>query len=650
MEFLTVKDYAELRGCTERYIRQLISNNKIKVEEIDGIGGEAGRQYRIPLASLEQKYIRKWHRLHGVKKVIETPAPEMELPNVEEISEAERLEIGQWIAILKGWQQYRDSAGNKQQADEEYVTYLAESYPDMQFSRRGLYRKLEAWKHGGDAALLDKRGKHGHHAKAIPDEVFEIFEYFYLDESKKSVTKCRELTELEIKQNQEELQKYLPLASVATFGRNIEKRIPVPVLKYYRRGEKAFRDECAPYIRRTYDDLASNDIWVCDNHTFDVFVDDGESSKPIRVYLTGFLDVRSRKMMGWYVTNAPCSDATLYALRRGIERYGIPKRIYSDNGREFLTRDIGGRGFRRSAVSTEHEPMTILQNLDIEFRTAMVRNAKAKIIERAFREVKECFSRLFVGYTGGTITERPERLKKLEKNARNFTAIEEFAGYVDTYIEGYFNRQPHKGVGMGGRTPDEVYAACLYEQRIATPEQLNLMMLRNSRMVKVQRHGVRLKLYDKELYFNSDELLMNHIGEKVYFRYAPDNLAEVRIYDEQDRFVCTAQQQGQLSYYASKEDIQEAMREVRGLEKAVKSYMKKKDIKTEDALNLILNEAAARLQEDIPIDPKIIRLVNAPEEQSREEYADAIGAEAIDWSAALERFRRIKEGNDGDDV
>ena len=46
----------------------------------------------------------------------------------------------------------------------------------------------------------------------------------------------------------------------------------------------------------------------------------GEHKKPVRVYLTAFQDVRSRKFMGWYVTMNPCSDATLIALRRGIEK------------------------------------------------------------------------------------------------------------------------------------------------------------------------------------------------------------------------------------------------------------------------------------------------------------------------------------------
>ena len=652
MDYLNVKEYASLRGCSERYVCRLIQNGKVTAEEIEGVVGNSGRQYRIPLAAIEPKYIKKWKRIQGKEKAM-PPAPKEAatappVAAMEGITADERGEIALWKKILAEWQEYRNGAKSKKRADEEFVAYLKEQHPGMKFSQRILYRKLEAANRQGDMALLDRRGRHGNHAKAIPDAVFDIFEYYYLDESRKTVARCMELTELEIRRNRGELQQCLPLASLSTFARAVD-RIPVPVLKYYRFGEKAFRDECAPYVKRIYEDLASNDIWVCDNHTFDVFVDGGEGSRPVRVYLTGFLDVRSRKMVGWYVTDAPRSDATLYALRRGIEKYGIPRMVYSDNGREFLTHDIGGRGFRKSAKTDGHEPPTILRHLGIEFRTALVKNAKAKIIERAFREVKECFSRLFDGYTGGTTAERPERLKKTGRLASNFTLLEEFAGYVDVYIEGHFNKQPHKGDGMGGRTPDQVYAQCLYEQRVARPDQLNLMMLRNSRMVKVQRSGVCLKLYDRELYFNSDELLMGHIGEKVYFRYDPDHLEEVRVYDEQDRFLCTAQQKGTLSYFASKEEVQKAMKENRELEKAVKAYMKKKGIEAEDALKLILEEAAARMEEPEGINPKVVIPVRMQEAALEEGvYMEAVGAEPIDWSKALERFRAAKAEQEED--
>lgn len=57
---------------------------------------------------------------------------------------------------------------------------------------------------------------------------------------------------------------------------------------------------------------------------------------------------------------------------------------------------------------------------------------------------------MFEGYTGGTIMERPERLKKTGKDAENFTMLPEFVQFVDKYIEGIFNRHKHNGIGMRG--------------------------------------------------------------------------------------------------------------------------------------------------------------------------------------------------------
>ncbi len=639
MEQLTIKEYAELRGVTVQYVRKLVTDEKLKASVSFGAGGSSGRRYLIPLASIEPKLQKKYMRLH--KEKFPGPAADRPVParSLEETTYEERKEINFWKGVLEEWRDYRGRhAGSKKEADEAFAGYLKNRYPGRSFSPRILQRQWNALQRAGETALIDGRGKHDSHIKAIPDRVFDIFQYYYLDESQKSVKKCMELTELYLKASD---PSKLPLASSATFARRILKDIPVPVLQYYRHGEKAFRDKCAPYIERTYDDLNSNDIWVCDNHTFDVFVNDGEHKKPVRVYLTAFQDVRSRKMMGWYVTLNPCSDATLFALRRGIERYGIPKRILSDNGREFLTFDIGGRGFRKSAKTDEHTAPTILDNLGIEFRTALVRNAKAKIIERAFRDVKEDFSKLFEGYTGGTVAERPERLKKTGKDAGNFTLLPEFVHYVDTYIEGYFNTRPHSGSGMNGRTRDEVYAAHLIEKRTATKEQLNLMLLRNTRMQKVKRNGVYLSMYDCRIWFNSLELSYSYQGSNVYFRYDPEDLSQVRVYDEDDRFLCTAGQVAKLSYYASKEEVALAMKENRQLEKLVKHYKKAKDIHAQEAMRLIMEEASRLIGGSGHPEARILTPVRY-EEKERAAAAGGEGMEPIDYTAALERLAAVK--------
>ncbi len=646
MEGLTVNEYADLKGCTVRYVQKLISDNKLRATETFGAGGDGGKSYLIPLSNIEpelqKKYQRRLARQHS-KEMKEAAAPES--PNMELFTEEERVEITLWKQILAEWNifrnEYRDKNGKKNmaEADAIHIKTLEERYPDMKFSRRILQRKDQYLRERGEVSLIDHRGKHDNHGRVIDDYVFGIFENFYLDQSRKSVRKCMELTELQLKRRG--MEDLLPLPSETTFAREIERNIPVPTLRYRRFGDKAMKDECGLYIRRSYRDLNSNDIWVCDNHTFDVFIHDEGVKKPARVYLTGFLDVRSRKMVGWYVTTAPSSDATLAALRRGIEKYGIPKVIYSDNGREFLTHDIGGRGFRRSAKTDGHEPPTILQNLGIEFRTALVRNAKAKIIERAFLDVKNDFSKLFEGYTGGTILERPERLKKTGKDAENFLLRDEFVKYVDIFIQGYFNKRSHFGDGMDGKTRDDVYAECLVEKRTATTDELNLMMLRNSRPVKVSRNGLKLSINGKDLYFISAELLYHHFGEMVYYRFNPDDLKEVRVYDELDRFIGTAQQIATLSYFATKEEVQREMQKIRSFEKMVKAYKKNKGIETDSELTLIMEEASRKMALGENLDPKVIVPIRSNEQPA---LAEAVGSsEKIDYTEALERLRKAKE-------
>ena len=635
LEKLTVEKYAMLAGISDRQVRRMISSGKIKAEEVPVQMGAYSKVYLIPLTELTLQQRKKYERL---QRQAEPEQPVRKI-SLEELTGEEREEAAAWMRVLEEWEQFRNGyAGPKAEADLKYEAILRERYPELAADRQKLYRKKRLFEAKGAGGLIDGRGKHGSHKKAIPDEVWNVFEYYYLDQSRKSVAECIRLTDIYFRKHEIPVA---PFASSSTFARAVMDRIPAPVLKYEREGKKAYDDKCGMYISRYYEDLHSNDIWVCDNHTFDIFIDDGKKVKPSRVYLTGFLDVRSRKMVGWFVTITPCSQATLYALRRGIERYGIPKRILADNGREFLTHDIGGRGHRKSA-DWGHEAPTILQNLQIEFRTAQVRNAKAKIIERAFRDVKDCFSKLFEGYTGGTTAERPERLKKTGKYAENFTPIEDFVRYVDKYIEGIFNYAKSDGIGMNGRTRNEVYEACLIEKRVASRTDLNLMMLRNSKPVTVRREGVPLPMYDGTIYFNSAELLYNHIGEKVYFRYDPDDLKEVRVYSEQDRFLCTASQQGRLSYYADKEEVKEKMKEIRELDRMVRSYKKNKQVKADNALELIMWQAEQNLAAGEELHPAVITPIRFAE-KTQELPAAVGGGDMVDYSRMLEKYAKKGE-------
>lgn len=135
------------------------------------------------------------------------------------------------------------------------------------------------------------------------------------------------------------------------------KAVPYAVTVLCREGEKAYYDKCSPYIRREYESISANDFWIGDTHTLDV-ESVGPDGTLHRLYLSAWLDARSGIFTGWYVTANPGSQATLNALRKGIIARGIPSNVYVDNGREFLTYDIGGRGHRaKKRLADGSEPL-----------------------------------------------------------------------------------------------------------------------------------------------------------------------------------------------------------------------------------------------------------------------------------------------------
>lgn len=653
--YLTVKQLAEIKGCTERYIRNCITKGKMEAIQKTGLStGQGGMEYRIPLSKLDEKVQLKYKRyLKKLQKEAEKQVQKQEIKeeqeskSIAELTESEKESVLFWRKTLESWQSYRGKEADKEKADNEFIKVMNVQNEGLHLSRRTLYRKWNTYIMEGEAALADGRGKHGNHNYKMTKEIFDVFEYYYLNENKPSIKQCMRETALYFEGQEIELPCY------TTFKRSA-KKIPKAIKLYFREREKVFIDKCAPYIKRMYEDLESNDIWVADNHTFDIMVE--KEGKPARVYLTAFMDVRSRKMMGWCVTDAPSSDATIYALKKGCEKFGVPRSIYTDNGREFLFHDLGGNGFRKKKKNGEELKLpSILDDLGIEFRTALPRNARGKGIERAFYTVKEHFSKLFESYTGGTILERPDRLKKMVKTMKGLPSIEEFIQYVDIYIEGWYNKQTHEGTGMKGKCPDEVFAENMITKRVLPKEKADLMFMRyaksNTGMLKVGKNGITLTFYGKQLQYWNEELWKEYFGQNIYVRYNPEDLSNIRIYDEQKRFLCIAALKEELSYTASKQEVKKQQQQNRNAIKEVANYKAKKEMEQKDALTMLLEKALKEENQNKTVIPKITQPVFYNENQIKntDDTAEVValpnvaGGEGIDWTKGIERLKKVKE-------
>lgn len=631
MTYLTVKEVAEIKGCSVQYIKKIVLNGEIKSEISTNQNNR--KKYLIPIKELTPQEQIKYYKQKGLSIPDDLipksrVKPERQHKTLEEFSAEQREDIAFWIRIINAWDEYcSKSKLQKVAATEKFVQIQQVTNPDINISKGILYRKKAALKADDLAGLIDNRGSWKKGKSTIPEDVWQCFLSFYLDEAQHPIKACYEYTEIWMKQ---EAPQFLPLPSYAAFYRKIQTDIPKPVEVLGRQGEKAFRDRCAPYIKRTYEGMVSNEWWIADNHTFDVQTK-GEDGKLHRLYLTAFFDARSGIFTGCYVTSAPSSQATLIALRKGILKYGIPDNIYVDNGREFLTFDVGGLGHRtKKSQKDKFAPPPVFERLGVKMTNAIVRNAKAKIIERRFRDVKDRLSRLFPTYTGGNVVEKPERLKKVIKDSDNIPTDYEFTQAVEDILTYYFNEQPYSGAvsSDSGKSRMQVYKENLSVKRVAAEEDLNLMLMRSTRSQKVGRRGVHIKIAGEQLDYFNDELILNHIGESVYCRYDPENIAQVRIYDLNDNYIMTAPTDNEavLEYGASKDAVALALAKVKKLEKITKQTLKASTVTAfgrKTALELVLSEAQRNKENADEYNPKIIKVHQADEKQN--ELPQAVG-------------------------
>lgn len=621
---LSTQEVARLYGKHESTIRRWAKSGKIQAASF--LNEFNSPEYLFPLdvldTSIQEKYFAQLKASIPASSADILPKRKASRP-LDHYTAEEQREIAWWMKTVDDWQRYRSKyPGSKAEADDRFIALCAKTDPEHEFSIDTLYRRWKSIKQNDLDGLIDKRGKWKKGKSDIQPEAWDAFLYFYLQEAQHPMMKCYEYMKLLLREDHPDLVADLP--SYTTFTRRVKSDIPEAVEVLGREGQKAFRDRCAPYIRRTYESMASNEWWIADNHTFDV-ITQGDNGQRHRLHLTAFFDARSGIFTGCYVTLNPSSQATLIALRKGILKYGIPENIYVDNGSEFLTFDIGGRGHRKRKPKDgqeRFEPPPVFERLGIKMTNALVRNAKAKIIERRFRDVKDHLSRLFDTYTGGNVLEKPERLKGVLKNGE-IPLDSTFTEAVEELLDWYFNQQPYGGevVADRGKPRQQVYNENLYTKRVAGAEDLSLMLMRSARPQKVTRRGVHLDIAGQRLDYWNDDMLMNLLGKQVYFRYDPDDLSEVRVYDLEDRYIMTVpvDNTAVLTYGASREDVKEAMGKVRRMERLTKEALKVSAYPAfgkRTALELVMEQAhQSKTARIVPsADPKVLELQRPDEE------------------------------------
>lgn len=544
MDFLTVKEVAELKGCYYTYVQRLIKDGKLEAKT--ELNSRNKNMYLIPVsalpAELQTKYHNQKRREAGLlPELKKEKTPKKQRKNTvqkafEDFSENERREILLWQDILREWQNYRAQYDSKTEIDPLYVGKCKLEHPDIEVSVDILYRKYAAYKQNDLSGLVDNRGGWNKGSTIIPRPVWDAFCWYWLDDNQPTVAECYRSV---LKWTAEFYPELVPvIPTERSFRRHIDSEISEVIKTYMRDGDKAYKDKYQMYAVRLYDQLEANEVWIVDNHTFDIQSVSSDGSTH-RLCLTTFQDAKSGVIVGWNITENPSVHSTLLALRHGIKRFGCPKIIYSDNGMEFLSNDFGGRKIRKH--NDKPKPPTILKRLGIELQTPQVRNAKAKPIERTFGTLKNQFSRLFDGFCGGTILEKPETLTRRIRQGK-IPRDYEIRDALEAWIDGDYNVQAYGGSERKFKAMSriDVWNTSIKDtvKRIAEESDLNLMLMRITGYQKVSRNGVYVTVAGEKIWYYDIDGVYHLSGKEVYVRYDPAALQSVRIYDTEDRFIC----------------------------------------------------------------------------------------------------------------
>ena len=551
MDYLTVKEVAEIKGCSGSYISRLIRTGKIDyVEKTNDFNNQP--YYMIPVSALSEdlqaKYYARLKKETGLSPELKTEnEPLKQLSKTvkktfEEYSNAEREEIAEWCDILREWQELRATYKKKTDFDSDFVGKCRIEHPNLQISESILYRKYKAYLDNDYDSLIDKRGGWNRDKSKLDDDsiIWQSFLSVYLNESKPKIAQCYRMVCAYIAEKNPELIESIP--SEDCFRRKI-KTLPFAVLEYSRKGNKALNDHCKPHANRKKDNIYANDAWIMDNYTIDVIIKSNRNSKGTRrLYITTVLDAKSNVLVGWNITENPDSNSTLDALRFAMLRFGIPEFLYFDNGREFTTLDIAGEQ-RTRKVSKDKKgniPLTIAEKLGVKLIFAKVTNAQAKVVERIHRTIKEQYCTAQYGYCGGNVVERPEIIKQNIKNGNIETEQELHETFAD-FADNIYNVQPYGSSEpkYKGMTLIDVWNESIAETSIkkASKEVLDLLMLRNAGFQKIKRDGVFITYHSQKLWYYDKDVTWQHIGEKVCVRYDRNDPSKVRIYDEEDKFL-----------------------------------------------------------------------------------------------------------------
>ncbi|SIS88349.1 Mu transposase C-terminal domain-containing protein [Neptunomonas antarctica] len=330
-----------------------------------------------------------------------------------------------------------------------------------------------------------------------------------------------------------------------------------------------------PFIRRTFEDLVPADIYTADGHTFDAEVSHPRHGRPFRPEITTFIDIATRRAVGYSVDLAESGIAVLDALIDSCTQ-AVPAMLYVDNGSGYCN------------ALLKDESLGVLARLGTDIRHSLPYNSQARgVIERVHQTLWIDGAKSIAGYIGKDMDRQAAQLQhKLSRKALKESGKTHLLGW-DNFIEfcedrmDFYNNKPHSSLpkitdSAGKRrtmTPNESWISHESNGWIAhllTQDQAT-DVFRPRMTRKVLRGEIRLL---NNRYFSRD--LEEFHGDSVQIAFDFRDAQFIWVYDQDGRLICKAEWNANNAHYMPMSYVMQAR------EKRADARIKRVEVKIDE--------------------------------------------------------------------
>ena len=388
---------------------------------------------------------------------------------------------------------------------------------------------LDALCDGYQRGMRDRKGN---------PKFWEYFFAFYLNRNCLPVTQAYKLACAKMR----DIDKTCLVPSIAQADYQL-KRLDPGALILAREGEEAYKNRCVDFIRRDWSGLRPGECLIGDSRTFDTRVKVWNAAQnkwvAVRPNIAGLLDARSWYLASYWITTSPVNSETLInTLRLYFCRSGgvAPTHIYFDNGKDYCA-----QGFSTD-FETEGHSHSIFRELGITLVNSIAYNARAKTIERAFRDMMQQFDKLFPDYLGSHPGERTLSADYYDKHPEELPTLKQFSEIFDRWLRSWHNT-PKSGKIHAGKSPAEIWAQ-LDRSNALSGDRLRMAFFKPSAVRTVGR-GPCVTYDGKEFY--AKELRW---GDKLLIKTDSMDPDHVMCYTPDGAFLCEARTRDRIAALA----------------------------------------------------------------------------------------------------